>query len=1295
LNFISTSTSISTSSIMSARYSKYRMSNINESMKNKSMWTGSKKKADSKEFVIDLVESNIKMKKYVLRNTKIAYTMAVKQLVTEVIANVLDLKDNTLLLYVNIDNNGMIEVTNTGDGIPIVKHPEYNKYVPEIICSEFSGSNLKTDPLHVSAGTNGVGLKVVMANSKYFELVTSDIIEKKIFKIKFTDNKTVEHPYEIIDHATVIANPSLDETTKKSWTSGFTKVTFLPDYACLDYGANIHHFELDIIKRLIITQLLLIKVYRPNLTVFFNGELIDIPLNDLHLMGAVKKDVTLHDQHIVNFCNILFRETNAFMLQGEVKANAKSKVNINEQRSYFFKFKHTTHSQHSNEIINFDIKVVVTLNKRGSGMNQVLILNGIYASNGGSILDIVTSFFKDNLRDKVMKISQNDNTRSNNATLLSYMNFVIIVDVPTIYMEPSAQIKDKIAVDKQYLNGYIVPKYDQLDDKDKKQLNAIWKEIKTCMEIKVVRDLKVAKVDVSTTVYTKADKSGGNESYKCTIYIPEGESAETLVRNVIPSFQYCGIYRINGVISNALKKSKLDTTVIDDIPKNSQASKCMTKAIYHPDRSLLNDKRIQGLLQVIGLDHKLRYGFDPIGQSNFRKLRYGAICCCNDEDDDGVGNIFPLLTCYINTYWPELFQRGFVKRLITPIYRIIKPSTYSYADEDNLIAEFTDDYGEKEWLSIEDNKAKVEKGQLIIRRYKGLGTHLEEEYPLIAKTFGDRIHTVYHKEEDDELYQIFYGKDVERRKAELLAPLITPPPEYVKWCRDNKVIPTEYNLKYFVKTFQLITITRRLRRALDGLDGARTKVLYTALKRLANKQTFLNTFMGSIIEDSDYHHGEQSLYGVCVGMARKYAGSNVIPLLNPDGNYGDRNSDNASAARYLHTSKPKILELIFPPIDNELLDYEYEDKWVNPKYYVPIVPMSIIESYSPIGTGWNTRVWGRDIISVINNIYRKIQNQPIEVMPIGLYKFKGKLKVTSKGKEAMVGNYNIVKPNLLTITEVPYGRMLVKFIASLEKAYVYNTKEANNVISTIKNHSRGDNVLIKIKFKKTIEELFNVSKWVNDPIYKTQIDPIEKALKLYQPTTSILSMVTLEGTIKEYKSYEDIFDDWFDIRKSFYKKRVERSIIKDEARLVMLKNIHRFLIEIDVDDLKVTKVEQIKYLESKGYMKLDASKIGNTTHIFNNDDVNKWIFDEKTNKDVSYEYLLGIKVGKFSKSAVEKIRKSIEELEAKIAADKKIEWKYFVGDKLWVEDLNKFVKVLQVGLETNWTFKTKKKNMNQ
>ena len=99
------------------------------------------------------------------------------KLFDEIIMNSVDefKREGTKLGTIKVSiNENKISVWDDG-GIPVVKHPEHNEWIPEMIFSNLkAGSNFNDDEERTGSGTNGVGSSLVNIFSTEFIISTCD-----------------------------------------------------------------------------------------------------------------------------------------------------------------------------------------------------------------------------------------------------------------------------------------------------------------------------------------------------------------------------------------------------------------------------------------------------------------------------------------------------------------------------------------------------------------------------------------------------------------------------------------------------------------------------------------------------------------------------------------------------------------------------------------------------------------------------------------------------------------------------------------------------------------------------------------------------------------------------------------------------------------------------------------------------------------------------------------------------------------------------------------------------------------
>jgi DNA topoisomerase-2 len=117
-------------------------------------------------------------------------------------------------IKVNIDfESGEISVQDNG-GIPVVKHKEYDQYVPEMIFELRSGSNFDDDDQSMLTGQNGEGAALTNIFSTRFVVETCD--GKYKFKMVFEDNSQTRN--------TPVVRPAAVPGTTITYNSDWAKL---------------------------------------------------------------------------------------------------------------------------------------------------------------------------------------------------------------------------------------------------------------------------------------------------------------------------------------------------------------------------------------------------------------------------------------------------------------------------------------------------------------------------------------------------------------------------------------------------------------------------------------------------------------------------------------------------------------------------------------------------------------------------------------------------------------------------------------------------------------------------------------------------------------------------------------------------------------------------------------------------------------------------------------------------------------------------------------------------------------
>ncbi len=90
-----------------------------------------------------------------------------------------------------------------------------------------------------------------------------------------------------------------------------------------------------------------------------------------------------------------------------------------------------------------------------------------------------------------------------------------------------------------------------------------------------------------------------------------------------------------------------------------------------------------------------------------------------------------------------------------------------------------------------------------------------------------------------------------------------------------------------------------------------------------------------------------------------------------------------SNRRYIHTRLSAITRAIFHRDDDKILEYLDDDGIaVEPRFYLPVLPMVLVNGVEGMGTGWSTNVPCHNARDIVDNIKRLLRKEPpVEMHP--------------------------------------------------------------------------------------------------------------------------------------------------------------------------------------------------------------------------------------------------------------------------------------------------------------------------
>lgn len=880
-----------------------------------------------------------------------------------------------------------------------------------------------------------------------------------------------------------------------------------------------------------------------------------------------------------------------------------------------------------------------------SGFNQISFVNGISTFQGGTHVVYITEQICKKIIDYIKSKFKKVNVKPSHVR----ENLTIFIDC--VIEDPSfnSQTKDFL--------GSKVSDYGsscEITDNFIKKLTetGLIDEVVRLAQFKEESELKrsdgkkVASLN-DVPKYQRAKWAGTRKSKYCRLILTEGDSAK--------SFALSGL--------EVIGREKYGVFPLKGKPINVREATLT---------SIKNNTEFTYIKKILGLKQGKKY-------TDVSKLRYGGIIILTDQDADG-SHIKGLIINMLHRFWPSLLKiNGFVQSMATPIIKVFKKSDAK--KKDPKIFYTITDY--KNWIDqVGSDINKWSKPKY----YKGLGTSTEKEAKECFNDFenkvinyvwelaesasdnneknvNEKLDDIEDDNEDDDVSTKDSKDDEDDEDDVDINDINSKSYDAItlafekKRSNERKTWLLNYNKNNIIENHSgNITISdfvnkdlihfsnydniRSIPSLCDGFKPSLRKILYASLKRKIENEEIKVAQLGAYVaEKTDYHHGENSLYGAIIGMAQDFVGSNNINLLQPIGNFGSRRKggDDSASPRYIFTKLSGLTKLLFKEEDDPILLKQYEDdneanNEIEPEYYCPILPLILINGACGIGTGFSTYIPSFNPKDVAENILKMLDGkEPVQIHP--WYRgFKGKIQkiINDKNKDDIkyqtYGTYEAIDENTVKITELPIGEWTEYYEEKLKEFLIDDKKKgatSKKFLTEIQNNSGNNTVNIEITFYgKTLQTMIKNG-------------TLEKDLKLTSSISlSNMYLYNKQGLMSKYDIVEDIFYDFYAFRIEVYKQRKNYMIKHLENKMKILKYKVQFIEDYTDDKIILKKKSGDEVI--KRLVELNYPKLSNNAFASEN--------------DKNYSYLTSMEIWSLTKEKIidlnKQFDKSKEEYEA-------------------------------------------------
>ncbi|XP_055544705.1 DNA topoisomerase 2 [Wyeomyia smithii] len=778
------------------------------------------------------------------------------------------------------------------------------------------------------------------------------------------------------------------------------------------------------------------------------------------------------------------------------------------------------------ENVNERWEVAVTLSDRG--FQQVSFVNSIATTKGGRHVDYVT----DMIVKQLIEVLKKKNKGGVSIKPFQVKNHMWVF-INCLIVNPTfdSQTKENMTLQsKSFGSKCVLPE---------KFINSIaksgivesvlqWAKFKAQTELSKTSGSKKSKIK-GVPKLEDANDAGTKNSLNCTLILTEGDSAKTLAVSglgVVGRDTY-GVFPLRGKLLNVREATH---------------------------KQILENAEINNLIKIIGLQYKKKY----LTIDDLKTLRYGKVMIMTDQDQDG-SHIKGLLINFIHTNWPELLRLPFLEEFITPIVKATKKN----GEELSFFSlpEF------EEWKSETANAHTYN-----IKYYKGLGTSTSKE----AKEYFQNMerHRILFKydnsTDDDAITMAFAKKCIDQRKEWLTGHMeenrhrkqVGLPERYL-YTKTTRAISYKEFINLELVLFSNSDNVRSIPCMVDGLKPGQRKVMFTCFKRNDKREVKVAQLAGSVAEQSAYHHGEQSLCGTIVNLAQNFVGSNNINLLYPGGQFGTRlcGGKDSASPRYIFTMMSPLTRLIFHPLDDPLLEAQYEDNQkIEPTWYLPIIPMVLVNGSEGIGTGWSTKIPNHNPRDLIANVRRVLNGDEPKIVHPWYKNFRGTIEAVGHQRYLTVGNVALLDNQKIEISELPIGTWTQTYKENILEPLLHGSDKQKAVITDYKEYNTDTTVRFVISFLPG----------EYDKLYAEE-GGFHRVFKLTSSiATSSMHAFDDKNYLKRYEHANDIFNEYYKLRLEYYGKRkaylegmlqAEADRLTDQARFIVEKCDRTLVVE--------------------------------------------------------------------------------------------------------------------------------------
>ncbi|KAL2939910.1 DNA topoisomerase 2 [Bienertia sinuspersici] len=397
----------------------------------------------------------------------------------------------------------LISVYNTGDGIPVEMHKEEGVFVPELIFGHLlTSSNYNDNEKKTTGGRNGYGAKLTNIFSTEFVIETADGKRQLKYKQVFTNNMSYK---------------GKPVTQKCKTTENWTKVTFKPDLEKF----NMDHLEDDVValmkKRVVDLAGCLAACPGKKVKVVLNGQ--EIEAKSFHDYAQLYLNTVTIKERIIHYPGLIIA-TKRTSIQGGRFLSVLVMDNFNS------------------------------------------FVNNINTIKGGTHVDYITAQITKSVIEAVKKKNKNANLKPHIAKNYLWIFVNALIDNPAFDSQTKETLTTRAnsfgttcELSEKFLKRVV-------EHSGVVESLISWANFKQNKELKKTDGSKTRKL-LDVPKLEDANEAGGSKSHECTLILTEGDSAKALAVNgwlSVVGRDFYGVFPLRGKLLNVREASAKQIT---------------------------------------------------------------------------------------------------------------------------------------------------------------------------------------------------------------------------------------------------------------------------------------------------------------------------------------------------------------------------------------------------------------------------------------------------------------------------------------------------------------------------------------------------------------------------------------------------------------------------------------------------------------------------------------------------------------------------------------------------------------